>query len=76
MLGVRVGVVVGFEVVCSLLLRVPHQIGDGLTISGDNPHLTSRFCEVVLGPTTISKINAIKRAERRARECLSFRKCP
>jgi len=25
-------------------------------ISGGNPHLTSRFCEVVLGPTTISKM--------------------
>jgi len=23
-------------------------------ISGGNPHLTSRFCGVVLGPTTIS----------------------
>jgi len=25
-------------------------------ISGGNPHLTSRFCGVVLGPTTISKM--------------------
>jgi len=24
-------------------------------ISGENPHRTSRFCGVVLGPTTISK---------------------
>jgi len=24
-------------------------------ISGDNPHVTTRFCEVVLDPTTISK---------------------
>jgi len=41
------------------LLRVQHRIGDGLTmfISVGNPHLTSRFCGVVLGPTTISKMN-------------------
>jgi len=25
-------------------------------ISWGNPHLTSRFCQVVLGPTTISKM--------------------
>jgi hypothetical protein len=29
---------------------------DNLFISGGNPHLTSRFCGVVLGPTTISKM--------------------
>jgi len=28
---------------------------DNVFISGGNPHLTSRFCGVVLGPTTISK---------------------
>jgi len=27
---------------------------DNVFISGGNPHLTSRFCRVVLGPTTIS----------------------
>ncbi|AES98012.1 hypothetical protein MTR_5g063070 [Medicago truncatula] len=25
-------------------------------ISGDNPHLTSWFCGIMLGPTTISKV--------------------
>jgi hypothetical protein len=41
------------------VLRVPHRLGVGLTlfISGGNPHLTSRYCGVVLGPTTISKKN-------------------
>ena len=29
---------------------------DNVFISGGNPHLTSRFCGVVLGPTTISKM--------------------
>jgi hypothetical protein len=29
---------------------------DNLFISGGNPHLTSRFCGVMLGSTTISKI--------------------
>ena len=29
---------------------------DNLFISGGKPHLTSRFCGVVLGPTTISNI--------------------
>jgi len=29
---------------------------DNLFISGGNPHLTSRFCEVVLGSTTISNM--------------------
>jgi len=29
---------------------------DNVFISGGNPHLTSRFCVVVLGPTTISKM--------------------
>jgi len=41
------------------MLRVPHRIGVGLTnvfMSGGNPHLISRFCGVVLGPTTISKM--------------------
>jgi len=28
---------------------------DNVFISGGNYHLTSRFCGVVLGPTTISK---------------------
>jgi len=28
---------------------------DNVFISGGNPHLTSRFCGIVLGPTTISK---------------------
>jgi len=36
------------------LLRVPRRIGDE-----GNSHLTSRFCGVVLGPTTISKINLL-----------------
>ncbi|RHN56484.1 hypothetical protein MtrunA17_Chr5g0429981 [Medicago truncatula] len=43
------------------VLRVPHQLGVGLTIffiSGGNPHLTSRFCGVVLGPTTISNMTS------------------
>jgi len=29
---------------------------DNVFISGGNPHLTSWFCGVVLGPTTISKM--------------------
>jgi len=29
---------------------------DNVFISGGNPHLTSQFCGVVLGPTTISKM--------------------
>ncbi|AES68760.1 hypothetical protein MTR_3g014560 [Medicago truncatula] len=29
---------------------------DSVFISGGNPHLKSRFCGVVLGPTTISKM--------------------
>jgi len=29
---------------------------DNVFISGGNPHLISRFCRIVLGPTTISKM--------------------
>jgi len=35
------------------LLRVPQNY-ENMFISGGNPHLTNRFCEVVLGPKTVS----------------------
>jgi len=41
------------------VLRVRYQIGDGMSMYlsvGGNPHLTNRFCWVVLCPNTISKM--------------------
>ncbi|AES76280.2 hypothetical protein MTR_6g074890 [Medicago truncatula] len=44
---------------CKITVKIPTSVRswpDNLFISGGNPHLTSRFCGVVLGPTTISNM--------------------
>jgi len=43
---------------CVKSLKSDRRWLDYVFISGGNPHLTSRFCKIMLGQTTISKNNS------------------